>query len=405
MPTLHQGRKIRVHEERIEMAFIFKWSEAFLTHLASVDEQHCRLVGLINELAEQVSSTEEIDPETFQEARDTLSNYAEFHFADEESRMETSRLDPRHLAYHREQHQAFDEEISRLGQANGLSVEQTRSFIEFLFHWLAHHILVVDQSMARQLRAIAEGSSPAQAFEEDARIKVGGTDPLLAALGALYQRVLERNQELKKLNRELEQRVRMRTLELENANRQLQLISTHDELTGLPNRRYANLFLERLWHEFERFGRTLSVLMLDADRFKQVNDNFGHEVGDALLRSLARRLRDSVRECDIVCRLGGDEFLVICPQTPQLQASEVAKRILAATEPFYNEDGVECWDGAISIGIAEVGDTMMRFEDFLRTADKALYAAKRQGGARLACHGEATMKDARTPPDGAEHNA
>jgi hemerythrin len=120
---------------------------------------------------------------------------------------------------------------------------------------------------------------------------------------------------------------------------------------------------------------------------------------------LAKRLRESVRECDIICRLGGDEFLVICPQTPQPQASEVAKRILAAMEPYYTADGVECWDGAISIGIAEVGNTMTRFEDFLSAADKALYAAKRQGGARLACYGAWSKEGGLPSAEGAGNNA
>lgn len=131
----------------------------------------------------------------------------------------------------------------------------------------------------------------------------------------------------------------------------------------------------------------LSVLMLDADNFKLVNDNFGHAEGDAILCALAERLRDCVRRCDIVCRLGGDEFLIICPNTSQPQATFVAKNILAAKQPLYTTDGVECWEGAISIGIAEAGGTMTSVEELLQAADQALYTVKRLGGGDVVCHG------------------
>jgi hemerythrin len=189
---------------------------------------------------------------------------------------------------------------------------------------------------------------------------------------------------LRALNRELEQRVQQRTIDLEHANRQLQLLSTQDDLTGLPNRRFAILSLNQLWFETQRYGGALSVLMLDADRFKEVNDRFGHAAGDALLRDLAKRLRDAVRRSDIVCRLGGDEFLVICPRSSRLGAADVARKILADKRPCRTGDGVECWDGALSIGIAEVRGSMTRLEDLLQAADQALYTAKRQGGAQVA---------------------
>jgi len=91
-----------------------------------------------------------------------------------------------------------------------------------------------------------------------------------------------------------------------------------------------------------------------------------------------------VRTSDIVCRLGGDEFLVICPRSPREGAAQVARKILAARAPFCDEDGTECWNGALSIGIAEAGNGMATPENLLRAADEALYVAKRQGGAQLA---------------------
>jgi len=124
----------------------------------------------------------------------------------------------------------------------------------------------------------------------------------------------------------------------------------------------------------------LSVLMLDADHFKAVNDRFGHAQGDTLLRTLAERLRQSVRASDIVCRLGGDEFLIICPRGTREGALNVARLILETSQPCFTPDGVECWDGAISIGIAEAEGDLVKPEDLLGAADQALYASKHKKG-------------------------
>lgn len=369
------------------MISLFTWNESFLTNLPSVDEQHQRLVGLINNLGELVMSAEVIEPQAFVAMRDAILDYARVHFGDEESQMVNSRLDPRHLDLHLAEHRSFLNEALSLGElGDSVPLERARALVEYLVRWLAYHILGIDQSMARQVRAIQDGQSPVQAFENDARNQTSGTDPLLAAMTGLFYVVSERNRELRILNRELEQRVQQRTIDLENANHQLQLLSIQDDLTGLPNRRFANLSLKQLWLETKRYGGTLSVLMLDADHFKQVNDRFGHAEGDALLRTLATRLRDAVRASDIVCRYGGDEFLVICLHSSRHGAADVARKILSTKQSFCTADGVECWDGSISIGIAEAGDAMTQPEDLLQAADQALYTAKRQGGACMAGH-------------------
>ena len=366
---------------------LFTWNESFMTNLPSVDEQHQRLVGLINSLGELVMSSAVIEPQAFAAMRDDILDYASVHFGDEESQMVKSALDPRHLDLHLAEHRAFVDEVLNLGElGDSVPIERARALVEYLVRWLAYHILIIDQSMARQLRAVHDGQSPAQAFENDVQSQTSGTDPLLGAMTGLFYEVSERNRELRILNRDLEQRVQQRTIDLENANRKLQLLSTQDELTGLPNRRFANLSLNQLWLEAKRYASSLAVLMLDADHFKQVNDRFGHPAGDALLRTLATRLRDAVRRSDMVCRLGGDEFLVICPHTPLAGAANVARKILATKQPFCTADGVECWDGAISIGIAEVREAMAQPEDLLQAADQALYTAKRQGGACMAGH-------------------
>jgi hemerythrin len=297
--------------------------------------------------------------------------------------MERGRLDPRHAQSHLAAHRAFTAEIEAVTASGVPEPARLRGLVEYLVHWLAYHILEIDQSLARQLRAIEAGASPLDAFDHDAKAKTLSTQPLLTALSGLFQAVSERNRELRALNRELEARVAQRTAELEDANRRLQELATQDELTGLPNRRFAMLTLARLWEERSRYGGALSVLLLDADHFKPVNDRFGHAQGDALLRALAERLRNATRGSDVVCRLGGDEFLVICPRSDARQAAVAAARILAAQVPLSTPEGVECWNGSTSIGLAQATEAMARVDELVAAADRALYSAKRKGGGQF----------------------
>jgi diguanylate cyclase (GGDEF)-like protein/hemerythrin-like metal-binding protein len=367
------------------MPSLFTWNESFKTELPSIDEQHLHLVGLINDLEEQVLSAETMAPETFAVIGDAVLEHTRIHFRNEKTMMDKAGLDPRHIKLHCAAHQSCLLRVRALVDlGNDLPLDRACVLVEYLVQWLANHVLGVDQSMARQIRAIEGGLSPAKAFESDASNTQSGTGPLLAALGELSHAVSDRNHELRTLNRELELRVQQRTADLEYANNQLQMLSTQDDLTGLPNRRFATLTLQQFWAEALRYGENLSVLLLDADHFKQVNDHFGHAEGDALLRALAALLRNAVRASDIVCRLGGDEFLVICPRTSETGAVEVAKKILAARQPYRTMDGVVCWNGAVSIGLAEIGDGMSRPDDLVDAADRALYSAKRQGGACMA---------------------
>ena len=133
--------------------------------------------------------------------------------------------------------------------------------------------------------------------------------------------------------RELAARIRIgaRLMEAErklyDANRQLQLLATTDPLTGLLNRRAG---LEQLEKEFARFRRgkqELSLLMLDIDHFKQINDNYGHNVGDAVLVELAVRLKSSLRNYDSIIRWGGEEFLIVCPHTSSNEVLPAAERV------------------------------------------------------------------------------
>jgi diguanylate cyclase (GGDEF)-like protein len=165
------------------------------------------------------------------------------------------------------------------------------------------------------------------------------------------------------------------------AQEQAQALARHDALTGLPNRRVFTAELEAATARAQNGSSICSVLMIDLDRFKPVNDLQGHAVGDLVLCEVARRLQDAVRKNDVVARLGGDEFAIVTKSEPKAYPEGVirlANRVLAAIrEPILVADGRLGIDG--SIGIASAPGDGVDSESLLRAADIAMYRAKRDG--------------------------
>ncbi|MGL5858177.1 MAG: diguanylate cyclase [Angustibacter sp.] len=162
-------------------------------------------------------------------------------------------------------------------------------------------------------------------------------------------------------------------------HREAQKMSVTDPLTGAGNLRHMTTTLAREVERSSRFSRPLSLLLLDLDHFKQVNDTFGHTVGDGVLREIARRLASCVREVDVVCRYGGEEFVVVAPETGTDGAEHLAERICAAVrdEPFIV--GSDRVDVTVSVGIASLPTHGTASGDLVRAADDGLYEAKRAG--------------------------
>jgi two-component system cell cycle response regulator len=158
-----------------------------------------------------------------------------------------------------------------------------------------------------------------------------------------------------------------------------------DALTGLGNRRFFEKQLAETLERAAHGGRSLSLMMIDVDHFKDINDRHGHEAGDHVLRSLAQRIKGVLRRSDPVCRFGGEEFLVLLPDTSLAIAERVAERIRAAIEatPFrLDAEGAQTIPVTISIGLAERG-VDANAEALLRRADRALYASKTAGRNRV----------------------
>jgi diguanylate cyclase (GGDEF)-like protein len=175
--------------------------------------------------------------------------------------------------------------------------------------------------------------------------------------------------------------------ELEVTNARLKETSFRDDVTGLYNRRFFSLRLEEEISRFRRFNHPVSVVLLDLDGFKNVNDEFGHAVGDETLREIAQILMKHSRGINVVSRYGGDEFVILLVETSKAGARLYADRIrqVVATFPFSHGKPITASFGVASLPDDEAANS----EDLFRAADEALYAAKRAGKNQVAAAGPA----------------
>jgi diguanylate cyclase (GGDEF)-like protein len=174
---------------------------------------------------------------------------------------------------------------------------------------------------------------------------------------------------------------------LAHSNRELRQSALTDPLTGLRNRRYATERLQQEWAVAERHGGELAIMLLDLDQFKQINDDFGHDVGDEVLRQFTAALGGLARQQDVLCRIGGDEFLVICPDTSPDGAKFLGARICESMD-LVPLPPVARGRLHVSVGIASLKDGVQDVEALLRAADLALYTAKQGGRNRVVIYGE-----------------
>ena len=157
-----------------------------------------------------------------------------------------------------------------------------------------------------------------------------------------------------------------------------------DALTGLYNRRYLETHLSHMIDHAANRGKLISVLILDVDYFKSVNDTHGHDTGDRVLQEMAGRLRSAIRSSDLACRTGGEEFVVVLSGTDLQTAERVGERVrkLVAAKPFLATGGAHL-SITVSLGVASLTPADESPDDILKRADQALYRAKREGRNRV----------------------
>ena len=179
----------------------------------------------------------------------------------------------------------------------------------------------------------------------------------------------------------LEEKVKQRTEELSLKNEELYKLSITDKLTNLYNREKLDNTLQDEMNRNQRYASEFSIILIDIDFFKKVNDEFGHQIGDEVLKESAKVFASSLRETDVLGRWGGEEFLIICPQTSKDGAKKIAQKLNSAIKAhkfssFPNQI-------TISIGVASYNKDIKKFDDIVSNADKALYEAKDQGRDRV----------------------
>ncbi|MFT7859821.1 MAG: diguanylate cyclase [Sulfurimonas sp.] len=182
----------------------------------------------------------------------------------------------------------------------------------------------------------------------------------------------------------LEKAVSIRTKELENANKKLEKLSTTDSLTQMSNRRHFETHLESIWNLSMRKQIPVSIIMCDIDYFKNINDTYGHITGDYVLKNIAAIIKNSLkRTTDIAARYGGEEFIVALYDSDVEGASKVCKKIadtLKSDEKNFDIEGIKIEPFTISFGISSVVPTEKHnYQDLIKSADEALYKAKRNG--------------------------
>jgi len=237
---------------------------------------------------------------------------------------------------------------------------------------LCSQVRSLDRTRGVPILMVAEAEDSARLLRG---LEIGVNDYLV--------RPIDKNELLARVRTQI--RRRRYTARLRDNVQQSMEMAITDGLTGLYNRRYMESHLSTLVEQAAGRGKPLALLVLDIDFFKSINDTHGHDAGDDVLREFAVRVKKSIRGIDLACRYGGEEFVVVMPETDMAVAALVAERIRRriAGEPFAIEQGAKAIDVTLSIGLAALGSREDTGATILKRADQALYRAKRDGRNRV----------------------
>lgn len=276
--------------------------------------------------------------------------------------------------------QALDEKISALTRQSLIFALITLTVGLSLSLWLGRQI-------TGPLRALADITEKMAGGDLSAQIEIPSTDEI-GQLGIAFNQmatsIQKREGELRDFAADLERTVDERTEELRRQNKRLERISIEDHLTGIYNRRYFFDLAEKEVERAKRYGNPLSVVILDADHFKKMNDTYGHLIGDQILVNLAKLCSENIRGQDILARYGGEEFVILMPEANQEAAQNSAERlrkIVAKTSMITGGLDVMI---TISLGVASwENGSALDFNALLARADRALYQSKETGRNRV----------------------
>ena len=194
-----------------------------------------------------------------------------------------------------------------------------------------------------------------------------------------YQKLLDDFQKMETENGKLKRSLEIKEIELMAVLAQANEVTYTDVLTFLPNRRKIIIDLQEEVIRSNRYRSPFSISILDIDHFKNVNDNYGHTTGDEVLRSVAARLREQIRHPDTIGRYGGEEFLIVLPNSETKAAEEQASRLCQRIRTLQVESNGHVLSVTVSIGVAQYKIGEENWEQLLNRADTALYQAKNNG--------------------------
>jgi len=265
-----------------------------------------------------------------------------------------------------------NEALFRSAEGNYDLVVVSLNLHEFDGLRLCSQIRSLERTRNLPILALAESDSTAKLARG---LEIGVNDYLV--------RPIDKNEMLARVRTQIKKKRYTERLR-DNMQMSIELAIT-DGLTGLFNRRYMETHLGTLVDQSAARSKPITVLVLDIDYFKAINDSYGHDAGDDVLREFALRIRKATRNIDLACRYGGEEFVIVMPETDMAVATAVAERLRRriATEPFAIQKGARHLEVTISIGIAALSGVGDDAATILKRADQALYRAKRDGRNRV----------------------
>ncbi len=368
---------------------VFPWNKNFETGVEIIDEQHKKLVSLLNELAGTLVQDNQIE---VTRVFDELAEYANFHFETEETIWAEHFGDDSWLASHQLTHSSFLPKVVELKEqdTNKPLTEIIESIVRFLIRWLAFHIIDNDKRMAFVIQNMQAGLSLEEAKIVSDKKMSGSIRVLIETVLAMYDRLSSRTLDLM---RERHKRKKIEA-ELQNANKQLreanlnlEKLSITDQLTGLFNRRHFNNVFAQEFKRAYRDTTSLSLIIIDVDFFKRVNDNQGHSEGDRVLVQVSKKFKKLCqRPGDYAFRLGGEEFGILATNLEPQGAIEFSESIRKGIEqlgiPNAYSDIAEIL--TVSIGcVTKVPEETDTIDNYMAIADARLYKAKALGRNRV----------------------
>ena len=255
----------------------------------------------------------------------------------------------------------------------GATAVESADLVERIAEELFNEIQNLIKGASRHTDEISKGG---ERLEEIAK-EVTSSD-----IQKVLSRIMQEVKGLKNLNRKFIEKLELQTQEIEKLRDELRKVKEEanvDALTGLRNRRSFERTLQEFYRDYKKFGYPFSLIMMDIDNFKQVNDTYGHLVGDRVLKEIGNILRNYLRAKDVPARTGGEEFAIILPGVTKKEAIMVAERLRRVIS--RHKVKVDSTDLSVtaSFGVSEITDDVEEPEDLLREADKNLYQAKRTG--------------------------